>query len=448
MRWPWLFLLLFESIPSEAQVSKNISLLCNWNDSAHITLNGAGARYNDCWGFSWKGKEYGIIGSSEGMHIIDVDDCRQVAFARGNAYGYTSLHRDFKTYKHYIYAVADEGYASMQVFDFSTLPDSLHLVYESDPMEFSRSHTIFIDTATAKLYCASATNLSTGHDNLRIYSLADPEHPSLLSTYNYGDNVHAVFVRNDTAYCSQSFLGYLMVDFTQPAYQIIGGLLEYPDQGYNHSSWVGPHDIGVMADETHGMSVKVIDTHDPLNVEVLSTFSPRPHDSTCIAHNPYLLGHYAVVSYYYDGLQIYDISDPRNPVQAGYYHTYPGLPYQGYAGDWGCYPFLPSGRILASDMQGGLFVLDADEAMKVKRGDSIVVYPNPVKDQLSILLPRSSVSGSVTLSDVTGHIVLSQSIRTSGFTAATLTLSSLPAGIYFLCIQAGDILVTRKLFKE
>ena len=118
-----------------------------------------------------------------------------------------------------------------------------------------------------------------------------------------------------------------------------------------------------MADETFGKPVKVIDVRNPEVIEVLSTFSPRGEDTTSMPHNPYLLGRYAFVSYYMDGLQIYDIGDPRNPVRAGYYDTYPGPDVQTFAGAWGVYPYLPSRRILVSDMQTGLYVFDATEAM-------------------------------------------------------------------------------------
>jgi hypothetical protein len=189
-----------------------------------------------------------------------------------------------------------------------------------------------------------------------------------------------------------------MMDMSQlPNPHILGGLATYPYKGYNHSSWVGYDYIGVMADETFGMPIKVVDTHDPNDIKVLSTFSPRGTDTTCIPHNPYLLGHYAFISYYQDGLQIYNITDPYNPVQAGYYDTYPGPDAQKYAGAWGCYPYLPSGRILVSDMQTGLYVVDANEILRA--GDlpnetGIKVFPNPADNKLILQLPNS-VTGNL-----------------------------------------------------
>ncbi|MBK9258031.1 MAG: hypothetical protein IPM42_21485 [Saprospiraceae bacterium] len=51
-----------------------------------------------------------------------------------------------------------------------------------------------------------------------------------------------------------------------------------------------------------------------------------------------------------------------NPEIVAYYDTEPSNTNynQNYAGAWGVYPYLPSGSILASDIQNGLFVLFLD----------------------------------------------------------------------------------------
>src|SRR5690349_19955665 len=108
-----------------------------------------------------------------------------------------------------------------------------------------------------------------------------------------------------------------------------------------------------MADETFGKPVKRFDARNTEVIEVLRTFGPRGEDTTSIPHNPYLLERHACIAYYMDGLQIFDLGDPHNPVQVGYYDTYPQLRYKTYAGARGVFPYLPSRRILVSDMQTG-----------------------------------------------------------------------------------------------
>lgn len=422
-----------------AQQSLHVNLLCNWNDSANLPTNSLNARYSDCWGYTApNGTEYGIIGSTNGTHIIDLNSCREVSFYPGAFQGSGVVHRDFKTYKHYLYAVCDEGRSTLQVFDLQYLPDSLHLVYESNPADLTRTHDLFIDTAKGRLYCASVHGDTTRSDYMRIYSLADPEHPVLELQFNQFDNIHSLYVSNDTAYLSASFYGLVVVDFsTLPNYRVLGTLTGYPNKGYNHSNWLNNKRVGVMADETHGLPVKIIDAASSGNVRIRSSFSPRPGDSTCIPHNPFVLDHTAFISYYYDGLQILDISDPYNPVRTGYYDTYMGPNRQSFAGAWGTYPYYASRRVIVSDMQSGLYVLDAKQALSLRKTKSpalqLVLQPNPASDRLEIKFPLANGSDiSWEIQDMTGQSNLHGSARLANGVLVLPLPARLPAGIYLL----------------
>jgi hypothetical protein len=59
--------------------------------------------------------------------------------------------------------------------------------------------------------------------------------------------------------------------------------------------------------------------------------------------------------------KLLNIRDPVNPVYLGGYDTFPGA-VSGFDGNWGVYPFLGLDRVLASDLDGGLYVLDATAA--------------------------------------------------------------------------------------
>lgn len=458
MRFLLTLLLAILSLSASAQDSSKVKLLGSWTDTAHVRVNQLGQRYNDVWGFVMHGKEYAAIGSVEGVHIIDVNTAKEVAAHRGNDTITRIIHRDYKTYRNYLYAVCDEGRSSLQVFDLSYLPDSLHLVYESNPQEFALSHNIFVDTARGTLYACSVKSLS-GTDYMRVYSLAKPDSPALIVKYNLHDFVHDVYVRNDTAFCSSGFYGYQVVDFTDHTgnWQYLGEMHFYPYQGYNHSSWIGNKGFGVMADETHGLPLKVIDARNLSNMKVLSTFIPR-NDSTCIPHNPYIVGDFVFISYYMDGLQIYDISDPYNPKQAGYYDTYTEPDYKGFAGAWGCYPFLPSGKVLLSDMQRGLFVFDVSEAIYKK--DTTVAppdnpfsfYPNPATGYIKMFFPKAD-TGTVALElrDLWGRFLWKSSFEFANYTIQPIQVNLpayLPAGTYFLTTRTGQHIYKEKILKK
>ncbi|MBK8556855.1 MAG: hypothetical protein IPL65_14255 [Lewinellaceae bacterium] len=103
-------------------------LLGTWDDPS---LPGSAAynnTYNEIWGVGVNGREYAIMGSTMGTHFIEVTNPTQptqVQFWAGKAQGSGIVHRDYKTYGNYIYAVCDEGQSSLQVFDVSALPDTV-----------------------------------------------------------------------------------------------------------------------------------------------------------------------------------------------------------------------------------------------------------------------------------------------------------------------------------
>ncbi len=437
---------------TQPDAAQNVKLLCNWSDNANIRT-ATGVYYNDVWGFTWSGTEYAAVGSAEGVHIIDIATCRQVAFKAGRDANPFVYHRDIKTYKNYLYAVAQESEASLQVFDFSYLPDSLHLVWESSPASFMKAHNIFIDTAKGRLYAADVAGRLTTNDALRIYSLATPAAPVLTHRFpvtnspgqNFPSLVHTVFARRDTAFLSVSTYGYLVAAFDQnDSFKVIGGMTSYPAQGYTHSSWVNDEGYGVLADETGGLPLKIINTNDLPQVSVVSTFSPCTGD-TCIPHDPYLLGNTAFISHYYQGLQIYDISNRDTAVRIGFYDTSPVEARQSYGGAWGCYPYLPSGKVLVSDMQRGLFVLDASEAISLSVPaekapvSELKLFPNPAADKIQVAgLPKPAGSCAVEIWEgATGRRVLQQTVQPVSGSFFLPLPSSLPAGLYLLRAVAG-----------
>jgi hypothetical protein len=127
----------------------------------------------------------------------------------------------------------------------------------------------------------------------------------------------------------------------------------------------------VFADETHGSPLTSADISDLSEIEILDYFQSNqlgisnPTSPTgSVPHNPFILGNLLVASYYHDGVVFYDLTDPANVQEVGYYDTEPdNTNYSGYDGCWGVYPFLPSGRIIASDVLNGLFVLEMSSAL-------------------------------------------------------------------------------------
>ena len=356
------YLLLCFTSSTQAQ-GDGMTLLSNW-DIDTLPASGAGYQYNDIWGYSANGREYAILGSYAGTWFFDVTDPENVVTVDYEAGGFNaSIWRDYKTYEHYCYGVADAGgTSSLQIFDLSTLPDSVHKIYDSDSF-FVQAHNLFIDTSNAVLYACGTDNYGSGLVLLDISSPQDT--PSLLGNFDLGHYSHDIYVRDDTIYCFAATTGVKIYELTDSNnIEIISELLIYPDKGYNHSGWVSDDgSILVFCDETSDKMVKVTNISDITNPEVISLFKSTllcPQTNS-LAHNPFIRDSLVFVSYYHDGIQVFDISDPYYPRRIAYYDTEPtDTTYSGGSGAWGVYPYLPSGNILASDLKNGLFVLDFD----------------------------------------------------------------------------------------
>ena len=345
------------------QEQLNMSLLGQWD--APMLPATSGVKYNDIWGYAdCEGNEFAIVGSARYIHFINVTDPANPMEIGRFAGSTNSIWRDIKTYKQYAYAVADQGNDGLLVFDLSQLPDSVSLVFQ-DNSNFTRSHNVFIDEPTGRLYLPGSNAISNG---VAAYDLAgNPGEPAFLGTWPLpGGYFHDIYVRNHIAYCSHGGNGLWVYDFSNlNDIQALGNLTSYPEQGYNHASWL--NDAGdqlVFADETHGTSLKLADVSDLSDISILDLFRSEllaPAFTNSIPHNPFIRDQYAVVSYYHDGVQIFDLSNPEAVERIAYYDTYPeNQNYAGYEGCWGVYPYLPSGNIIASDISHGLFILSAD----------------------------------------------------------------------------------------
>tara|TARA_B110000908_G_scaffold34295_1_gene41055 strand:+ start:626 stop:3040 length:2415 start_codon:yes stop_codon:yes gene_type:complete len=356
-------------------VSDNVSLLGHWSKDS-LVLNSLGGSYTEVYGTVINDREYGIIGSTAGTHIVDVTTpelSSEVVFIPGAVNGTSVVHRDYHTHNNFLYTVCDQGSSTLQIIDISNLPESATVVYDSDEL-FSRTHNIFIDTLTSKLYAVSASgNLFSSP--LLVYDISNETNPVLLHDMDSDfTNSHDIYVENDTAFVNAAGLGLLVYDFSGAEPQIIGALDDYPSQGINHSGWLDKErDVYVFADENHGFDLKVCDVSDLTDITIENTFNSGV-DPQSIPHNLIIRDNYAFISYYHDGLQIFDISDPTTPIKSGYYDTYLPNSHQGYAGAWGIYTDLPSGNILVSDVMTGLYVLKFEpEQLTICEGDSVLV---------------------------------------------------------------------------
>jgi len=384
-------------------------------------LSGMGADYNDIWGYRMGTKEYGVIGSNSAINIVDVTDCGNPVLVHQWIDGSSVIWRDIKEYEDYIYAVCDGGACQegLQVINKNTFAQSQSLTH------FRSAHNIFLEKESGRLYVVGSNTNSHG---VIIFDVAtDPGNPILLKNLNFRDlmndpsgnyYVHDIYVLNDTAYCSHGYAGYRIWDMTDvDSVSLIGELDD--SNGYNHSSWKHPYEpyMYVAEEVPIGKPIYVYDISDIANPFTTYSFKDpleEPDYNNNRPHNPFVLRERLYISYYHDGVQVYDVSDPELPERIAYYDTYlnnNGNGYSGYNGAWGVYPFLPSGCILAADITHGLNTLeltitpDSDNTMPsndiiVDNEARGIVFRTPDEEYIRVVLNNALKLDTVQLSDM------------------------------------------------
>jgi hypothetical protein len=296
---------------------------------------------------------------------------------------------------------------------------------------------------------------------MTVFSLADPENPTLLRSIDddYPSLIgyaHDMFVRNDTVYASCGYNGLYIFkyDTVSTHFTLLNSLTTYPDQGYNHSSALTDdgQSLVFMDEVPTGLAVKVLDVSDLQNLTVMSTFKSNTGPTP---HNPFIVGNTCYIAYYQDGLQVYDVSNPSLPINVGYFDTHNQTPLGGpypspsYQGAWGAYPFLPSGNVLVSDMQNGLFVLDASTIQGIQqnqKSDEFVLFPNPSSGNETVRIKSQFLNGqlcSVTIIDAMGRVIQTKEERGVGF--IDLKTTGISKGLYWIVISTSDRKVCKKL---
>ncbi|MDP2384856.1 MAG: choice-of-anchor B family protein [Bacteroidota bacterium] len=458
------YILIFAGLFSKAQTypNYNISLLANISPETVNNWYALNTKYAGCFGWHnpVDNKEYAILGSTTGNHFIEVTNpIAPVVRDFVPAATQNNLWREIQTYQNYAYLVSDDNGSSLQIVDMSYLPDSVHVVYDSNAL-FTRSHTIFI--SGNKLYCGSAVLVGGGFYPMAVYDISNPVSPVFLRGLNEdfpsAGYVHDMFVKNDTIFASHGNAGLFIYKFNaNNTFSLLADYTNYLLGGYNHSSSLTPDSKTlIFTDEVPtGLPVKVLDVSDLGNLTLTDTIVSHPGATP---HNIYVMNDYHVaISYYQDGVYLYDISNPNKAILKGFFDTDPAhgdndnyTTTYAYQGCWGAYPYLPSGILLASDMQNGLFVLDMDDARKkstVSLENYIKLYPNPSNGNLNLVVSAEEKGDlNVVIYDVTGKKIVNRLIsKTENVMSGSIDISHLSKGPYIVKLIGTKVLATSKL---
>jgi len=342
---------------------------------------------NDIWGWTdpETGKDYALVCFTDMASFVDITDPLNPVFVgtlpmHEGAQG--SVWRDIKVRADHAYIVSDgAGPHGVQVFDLTRLRE-----FDGEPIEFTEdahydlinsAHNIVINEASAFAFVVGASGGGeTCGGGLHMINIEDPTHPVFAGCFadvstgrrgtGYSHDAQCVIYNGpDERYrgreiCFGSNETALSVaDVTDKRNPVAVGMATYPNVAYTHQGWLTEdHSYFYMNDEgdeprglvagTRTLVWDVRELDDPVLV------GEYVNDTPDTDHNLYVVDDLMYQSNYGAGLRVFDVSDPANIDEIGFFDTDPeGV---GGSSSWSNYPFFENRIVIFTSMGEGLFV--------------------------------------------------------------------------------------------
>ncbi len=390
-----------------------------------------GGNGNDVWGYvSPGGREYAIMGLSNRVSFVDVTVPTAPVIVTSVAHT-NSLWAGIKVYGRYCY-VSNEAGGGIQVIDMNNIDQgSVTLVRSITVNGLATAHTLAVDEVSGFLYLAGS-NYGGLSGSIVAFSLADPSNPifagrwvgpytheTQVVTYTTGPNAG-----RQIAFCYNGGSNFAIVDVTNKASMVTLAAVTYPGQQYCHQGWLSDdRQFVYLNDELDGPAqgvpyplTRVFDVSN-LNAPVLvNSFTGA--NTAAIDHNLYVKNGLIYESNYTSGLRVFDTSSsPTAPQEIAWIDTHPENDDPQYEGTWSNYPYLPSGTILISDINRGLFVVRLNLSyltVSIEGGPLAIL---PVGRAQPIVARVTPLNASV----ASNGVVLHYRVNSGSWASATMT---------------------------
>ena len=344
-RFLFYFLLIY-SLKNYAQQSMNMNLLSVQSYSSDL---------NDIWGYSSDNGEYALVGLYDGISVVNITNPSS-PIDLGFYPGPSSMWRDIKTYGDYLYCINETG-GGLQILNLEQVIYGVSnpTYIENMSLDFTTAHNLYIDE-NGVLY-VFGSNYSNG-GAMMFDLVSSPENPIFLGNYS-GSYFHDGMVRGDTLWGGAIYNGeFSVVDVSDKSNPVLLATQSTPNN-FTHNCWISDDGNTLFTtDEVSGAYVTSYDVSNLNDIEELDRIQAWSTNTNVIPHNTHVNGDFLITSYYTDGVSVVDASQPSNLIEVAYYDTSDGYSGSGFNGAWGAYPFLPSGNILVSDIENGLYVLE------------------------------------------------------------------------------------------
>ncbi len=363
-------------------------------------------RGNDCWGYvSASGREYALMGLDDRMSVVEITDPVNPVII-GSILHDSCLWGDVKVYQDTAYVVTDTNgcpAVGIQVVDLSDVDNGNISLIRTIPTP-SRSHNVAVDTDSGFLYTSGS---SGGSGTNVIFDLADPTNPVEVGVWtgHYQHDVQIVtyssgpYAGREVMFGGAANLGAIdIIDVTDKNNTFLISSTPYPGAQYCHQVWTEDLQYLYVNDELDAIPrTTVFDITTLENPVYLGDFTSSP---SSIDHNLYLRDGLVYEANYTSGLRIFCTDDPVNAVQVGWFDSHPESESPVFSGAWSTYPYFPSGNVIVSDIDRGLFVVDVSAALAA--GSLTYDYPSGRPDTVD---PEGGTTILVDIAGVCGATV-------------------------------------------
>lgn len=342
---------------------------------------------NDIWGWTDpdSGREYALVGMSNGVAFVDITTPTEPRLiGRLPSRTVNSPWRGVRVYRNYAYVVADRaGSHGVQIFDLRRLRTATPgTIFTADAHYFGSgfsisfgeivrsAHNVVINEESGYGYIVGARTTCRG--GLHMMDLRDPLVPRFAGCFaedGYTHDAQCVTYRGiDREHDGKEVClasnedSVTIVDVSDKGRPRMLSRTQYPGVQYTHQGWLtADQSYFVVNDEldevrngtnTRTLIFDVRDLDRPMLIG--SYFGP----TRSIDHNLFIRDGYVFEANYRSGLRVLDASNVAagRLTEVGFLDIVPDEE-EGFGGAWGNYPFFPSGNVVISGMEQGLYIV-------------------------------------------------------------------------------------------
>ena len=342
-----------------------LTCLGAWAQGVHISLRSnlnpfpQHRRYSEVW----VDGNYAYLGSdaASGVLIIDISNPDAPFVAANYAPANSADMEDIKVSNGIGY-FASNALGGLHIVDLSdpTHPKQLARITSAQG-GYDQVHNVAVDGN----YVYFPNYGVGGTPAIQIWDVSNPAQPVHFMTFMTTDpiTVHDLSVKNGRLYTS-GWGGHTDIwDITNVS--TVGPVLLGTILTGNRAASTAVTDDGNYLfgtrELTTGGTLSVYNISDPANPSLMATFNSAQLGLDSVSpFQPKVVGDLLYVSWDQAGVTVFDISDPTSPLLIGNYDTWPAAPISGsFDGNWGVCPDLGPDRVVLSDRDTGLYIVDA-----------------------------------------------------------------------------------------